>query len=63
MNQNKIISRLTQLELFAGLILQEATMLKQELLGVVSDSSTRKGLSDSEIMKIKMKAEKRRAGK
>jgi uncharacterized membrane protein len=63
MNQTKIINRLTQLELFAGLIIKEATMLKQELSGVVSDSSTRKGLSDSEIAKIKMKAEKRRLGK
>lgn len=63
MNQTKIINRLTQLELFAGLIIKEATMLKQELSGVVSDNSTRKGLPDSEIAKIKMKAEKRRAGK
>jgi len=63
MNQTKILKRLDQLEILGGLMLQEATMLKQELLGVVSGNSTRKGLSDVEVMKLKAKAEKRRQGK
>ncbi|HEX8575799.1 MAG TPA: hypothetical protein VF677_05855 [Flavobacterium sp.] len=63
MNQTKILKRLDQLEILGGLMLQEATMLKQELLGVVPGNSTRKGLSAVEVMKIKAKAEKRRQGK
>lgn len=40
---NKILQRLNQLEAMGSLIVKEATMLKQELSGVVSDNSTRKG--------------------
>lgn len=42
-SQATILKRLGQLENFAELILKEATMLKQELSGVVSDNSPRKG--------------------
>jgi hypothetical protein len=63
MNQAKIFKRLDQLEILGGLMVKEATMLKQELSGVVSEGSTRKGLSDVEVMKLKAKAEKRRQSK
>lgn len=62
-NQTKILRRLDQLETLAGMVVKEATMLKQELQGVVSSNSTRKGLSDVEVLKIKAKAEKRRQSK
>ena len=62
-NQTKILRRLDQLETLAGMVVKEATMLKQELSGVVSESSPRKGLSDVEVFKLKAKAEKRRQSK
>jgi len=63
MNQAKIFKRLDQLEILGGLMQKEATMLKLELSGVVSDNSPKKGLSDIEVLKIKAKAEKRRQSK
>jgi hypothetical protein len=63
MNQVKILRRLDQLELLGGLMQKEATMLKRELSGVVSDNSPKKGLSDIEVLKIKAKSERRRVGK
>ncbi|MFY0481640.1 hypothetical protein ACI6PS_03470 [Flavobacterium sp. PLA-1-15] len=53
MDEKKILQRINQLEMFAGLIINEATMLKQELSGVVSDNSPQKGkLPASEIAKV-----------
>jgi hypothetical protein len=63
MKQDKLISRLNQLELLAGLILKEATMLKQGLSDVVLDKPTRKGLSEAELLRIKIRGEKRRQPK
>lgn len=40
---DNILRRINQLESFAGLILKEATMLKQELSGVVSGNSPKRG--------------------
>jgi hypothetical protein len=64
MNNPKILNRLNQLEILAGLVIKEATMLKQELSGVVSDNSTRKGkgLSEAETSKLLMRREKSRLG-
>lgn len=60
MDSKKILKRLNSLEFAAGLILQEATMLKQELSGVVSGNSTRKGLSETHIKNVLGNREKRR---
>lgn len=63
MIQAKILRRLGQLEILCGLMQKEATMLKLELSGVVSDNSPKRGLSDIEVLKIKAKAERRRTAK
>ncbi len=63
MNLAKTLRRLDQLELLGGLMQKEATMLKRELSGVVSDNSPKRGLSDIEVLKIKAKAERRRTAK
>lgn len=63
MNQAKILSEINQLKMFAELIINKATMLEQGLSNVVLDKPARKGLSDSEILKLKVKQEKRRTRK
>ena len=63
MNQEKILQRLDQLEILGGLIVKEATMLKQGLDFVVKTKPTRKGLSPEETIKILARAERRRTGK
>lgn len=57
-NQATILKRIGQLENFAELILKEATMLKQELSGVVSDNSPRKGkrVSTAEVLSKRAKS-------
>jgi hypothetical protein len=58
MTSAKILQRIGQLETFAELILKEATMLKQELSGVVSDNSPRKGkrISTTEVLSKRAKS-------
>lgn len=60
MDNKNIQRRLNAMKHFAALILQEAAMLEQELPGVVSGSSTRKGLSDNHIKNVTGNREKRR---
>lgn len=45
---SKILTRINRLESIAVMMLEEATMLKRELPGVVSGNSTRKGKKNEE---------------
>lgn len=60
MNKGKIIQRLNQLEVLGGLMVKEATMLKQELSGVVSDNSPRKGSTEKATIEVLSKRAKSR---
>ena len=61
-NQIKILNRLDQVEAYANLLMKEASMLRAELSGVVSDNSPQKGkgLCPEQIAKVLGKREKNR---
>jgi hypothetical protein len=62
LDENKIKNQITKLEIIAGMFIDEITMLKRELGGVVPKSSPQKGLSETEKIKILAKRQKTRLG-
>jgi hypothetical protein len=60
MEIKKIESRLNQLHILAELVIKETTMLKRELIDVVSNNSPQKGLTAKALVDVKLRGEKRR---
>ncbi|WP_448933232.1 hypothetical protein [Flavobacterium sp.] len=63
MSNAKILQELDQLEAFADILKNKASMLKKELSGVVSDSSPQKGLGSQQKASVISKREQSRLRK